>query len=114
MGEVLSSCEYIDAEAMNCVLDHLKLKRPISAFPFYMLIECSGSNEGHDQEKLTQFLEHVMDSGLVCDGTVASDSNQMLVRNCSWNDTEPLLTGFFIRLRLFLGQPLSAGSYFGY
>ena len=79
LGEILSSCEYIDAETMNCVVDNLQLKRVIPKFPFYMLLECSGSNESHDKDKLNAFLENIMETGIVSDGTVAADSNQMMV-----------------------------------
>uniref|UniRef100_A0A8C9JSK3 D-2-hydroxyglutarate dehydrogenase, mitochondrial n=1 Tax=Panthera tigris altaica TaxID=74533 RepID=A0A8C9JSK3_PANTA len=41
--------------------------------PFYVLIETSGSRAGHDAEKLNDFLEQVLSSGLVTDGTVATD-----------------------------------------
>uniref|UniRef100_A0A673T1L3 D-2-hydroxyglutarate dehydrogenase, mitochondrial n=1 Tax=Suricata suricatta TaxID=37032 RepID=A0A673T1L3_SURSU len=41
--------------------------------PFYVLIETSGSRAGHDAEKLNDFLEQVLRSGLVTDGTVATD-----------------------------------------
>ncbi|XP_024070131.1 D-2-hydroxyglutarate dehydrogenase, mitochondrial isoform X2 [Terrapene carolina triunguis] len=45
--------------------------------PFYILIETSGSNSAHDEEKLTNFLEHVMASGLVTDGTVATEDKKI-------------------------------------
>lgn len=80
LGEILSSCEYIDASSMNCVTSNLKLKCPIGSHPFYMLIETSGSNGDHDSEKLTKFLEDVMTNGTVKDGTLASDSSQQMVR----------------------------------
>lgn len=80
LSEILSSLEYIDASAMESVIQNLKLRRPIQEFPFYMVIECSGSNVTHDQEKLSAFLEDILNTGTVGDGTVAADSNQMLVR----------------------------------
>ncbi|PNJ10552.1 D2HGDH isoform 10, partial [Pongo abelii] len=45
----------------------------VSESPFYVLIETSGSNAGHDAEKLGRFLEHALGSGLVIDGTMATD-----------------------------------------
>ncbi|KAM6063100.1 D-2-hydroxyglutarate dehydrogenase, mitochondrial isoform 2-T2 [Chlamydotis macqueenii] len=45
--------------------------------PFYVLIETSGSNSTHDEEKLNKFLEQTMTSGLVTDGTVATDSKKI-------------------------------------
>lgn len=47
--------------------------------PFYVLIETSGSNAGHDAEKLGRFLEHVLGSGLVTDGTMATDQRKVKV-----------------------------------
>ncbi|CAG7727290.1 unnamed protein product [Allacma fusca] len=78
LGEILSSCEYIDRASITSVTDNLNVKNPIGDFPFYMLIEASGSNETHDEEKLNTFLEKIMSNGTVTDGTVASDSSQML------------------------------------
>ena len=49
----------------------MKLKNPLSQeYPFYILIETSGSNATHDEEKLNDFLQHIMETELVCDGTV--------------------------------------------
>lgn len=79
LGEILSSCEYIDAQSMSCVTKNLNLKCPIGQHPFYMLIETSGSNGDHDGEKLNKFLEDVMSNGIASDGTVAADSNQINV-----------------------------------
>ncbi|XP_038671946.1 D-2-hydroxyglutarate dehydrogenase, mitochondrial isoform X2 [Scyliorhinus canicula] len=45
--------------------------------PFYILIETSGSNSDHDQEKLNHFLEKVMSCGLVTDGTMATEENKI-------------------------------------
>jgi len=81
LGEIISSCEYIDKYAMQSVVDNLKLKVPIGDFPFYMLIETSGSTQAHDEEKLNNFLESVMADGTVSDGTIASGPGQMLVKN---------------------------------
>nr|XP_023396079.1 D-2-hydroxyglutarate dehydrogenase, mitochondrial [Loxodonta africana] len=45
--------------------------------PFYVLVETSGSSGEHDGEKLDGFLEHAMGSGMVTDGTVATDQRKM-------------------------------------
>lgn len=37
-----------------------------------------GSNATHDEEKLNTFLESTMNSGLINDGTVASEPSKML------------------------------------
>jgi len=78
LGEILSSCEYLDAAAMDCVTKNLKLKNPIDEYPFYMLIESSGSNGAHDEEKLNRFLEDIISEEIVADGTLASGPSQMI------------------------------------
>lgn len=52
--------------------------------PFYLLVETSGSSTGHDAEKLDCFLEQALGSGLVTDGTVATDESkaQVLMPPC--------------------------------
>ncbi|XP_053758454.1 D-2-hydroxyglutarate dehydrogenase, mitochondrial isoform X2 [Panthera pardus] len=73
LGEILSAYEFMDAECMWLVTHHLRLASPVQESPFYVLIETSGSRAGHDAEKLNDFLEQVLSSGLVTDGTVATD-----------------------------------------
>jgi len=48
-------------------------------YPFYVLIETSGSDQQHDQSKLERFLEKIMttSNSPVCDGTVAQQVTQM-------------------------------------
>ncbi|KAL8211158.1 hypothetical protein R6Q57_005595 [Mikania cordata] len=81
LGEILSAFEFLDAQAMNLVLDHLDSVRnplPSSIYSFYVLIETTGSNESNDKEKLEAFLLHAMESGLVSDGALAQDFSQAL------------------------------------
>ncbi|PNF27572.1 D-2-hydroxyglutarate dehydrogenase, mitochondrial, partial [Cryptotermes secundus] len=77
LGEILSSCEMMDMLALDAATTNLNLQRPIGEFPFYMLIETSGSNGTHDEEKLTSFLEGLMGSGIIHDGTVASEPSRI-------------------------------------
>ena len=42
---------------MDCVRTNLKYRNPIEDFPFYVLVELSGSNSDHDQE-VGIFLSH--------------------------------------------------------
>ncbi|XP_062438524.1 D-2-hydroxyglutarate dehydrogenase, mitochondrial isoform X4 [Rhea pennata] len=77
LGEVLSAFEFMDDRCMDLVKRHLKLSSPVAESPFYVLIETSGSNSTHDEEKLNNFLEQVMTSGLVTDGTVATDEKKI-------------------------------------
>lgn len=48
----------------------------LGRYPFYMLIETSGSDEGHDGDKVGRFLETAMEQGLVADGALAQDATQ--------------------------------------
>lgn len=50
---------------------------PIGDYPFYVLIETSGSNGDHDTEKLGNFLESALNDGDILDGTMTSDSAKM-------------------------------------
>ncbi|GJU47932.1 D-2-hydroxyglutarate dehydrogenase, mitochondrial isoform X1 [Tanacetum coccineum] len=78
LGEILSAFEFLDAQAMNLVLQHLDSVRnplPSSIYNFYVLIETTGSNESSDKEKLEAFLLHAMETGLVSDGAIAQDSS---------------------------------------
>ncbi|KAF5921543.1 D-2-hydroxyglutarate dehydrogenase, mitochondrial isoform X1 [Diceros bicornis minor] len=77
LGEILSAFEFMDAECMQLVGHHLGLASPVQESPFYVLIETSGSRAGHDAEKLTSFLEQVLGSGLVTDGTLATDQRRI-------------------------------------
>ncbi|KAI8325440.1 putative DLD2-D-lactate dehydrogenase [Martensiomyces pterosporus] len=78
-GEVLSAYEFWDASCMGAVLTHHALKNPLSSdFPFYVLIETSGSNKDHDDEKLGGLLEELMEEGIVEDGALAQDESQIL------------------------------------
>ncbi|XP_040982697.1 D-2-hydroxyglutarate dehydrogenase, mitochondrial isoform X2 [Aquila chrysaetos chrysaetos] len=77
LGEILSAYEFMDEKCMELVERHLKLSSPVTGSPFYVLIETSGSNSTHDEEKLNNFLEQTMTSGSVTDGTVATDDKKI-------------------------------------
>lgn len=80
LGEILSACEYADQETLDCVSENLSLKSPIDqSFPFYMMIETSGSNGKHDEEKLSMFVEKAMEKQFVSDGTIASQPSHIKV-----------------------------------
>ena len=78
LGEVLSAFEFLDDEAHAVVSGpHGGARRPLEAgCRHYVLVEVSGSDEAHDAAKLDTFLESVMGSGLVRDGTIAADETQ--------------------------------------
>jgi (R)-2-hydroxyglutarate---pyruvate transhydrogenase len=78
LGEILSAFELMDAQSQRFVHQVTGNKRPLEGdHPFYCLIETSGSNAEHDQEKVEKFLEHVMSEEIVSDGVVAQDETQV-------------------------------------
>ena len=78
LSEILSAFELMDSQSQDLVHEVTKNKRPLEGeHPFYCLIETSGSNAEHDNEKLEKFLEHVMEKGIVSDGVVAQDETQV-------------------------------------
>ncbi|KAM6258205.1 D-2-hydroxyglutarate dehydrogenase, mitochondrial [Porphyrio hochstetteri] len=77
LGEILSAYEFMDEKCMELVERHLKLSSPVRESPFYVLIETSGSNSSHDEEKLSSFLEQALSAGLVLDGTVATEGKKI-------------------------------------
>jgi FAD/FMN-containing dehydrogenase len=78
LGEILSAFEFFDNQAMEVTLGHGDgLSRPFETETgFYCLVETSGSNEDHDQEKLMAFLEGVLVEGLAMDGVMAESQTQ--------------------------------------
>ena len=55
LGEILSAFEFFDQQALDLTLKHLEGVRnplPDTETPFYLVVETSGSNEEHDNEKL--------------------------------------------------------------
>jgi len=68
----------MDSHSQDLVHAVTKNKRPLETeHPFYCLIETSGSNSEHDNEKLEKFLEYVMEKEIVLDGVVAQDATQV-------------------------------------
>lgn len=74
----LIACEFEDAAGLSLVLKHQAGTRsPLEKqYPFYMVIETNGSNEEHDQAKLSKFLEDAMADSLIEDGALAQDGQQ--------------------------------------
>ena len=76
LNEIISAVEFLDHESCEVVLDYVpSMQRPFAEkYPFYCLVETSGSNEEHDREKLENFLEAAFE-GDVLDGVMAQDSS---------------------------------------
>lgn len=77
LSEILSAFEMMDGPTQSILRNQKGLKMPLEGeYPFYCLIETSGSNSDHDQEKLSTFLEYVMGEEIVLDGVLAQDQTQ--------------------------------------
>ncbi|KAI9852018.1 MAG: hypothetical protein M1838_002141 [Thelocarpon superellum] len=99
LSEILSAFELMDSRSQDLVHAVTQNKRPLDGdYPFYCLIETSGSNDEHDGEvdppsrytsnrsegpmtdvvaqKLERFLEHVMGESIVSDGVLSQDETQ--------------------------------------
>lgn len=78
LSEILSAFECMDNTSQDIVAQHTDLIRPLTEkYPFYVLIETSGSSKEHDDEKLEAFLESAMTEELVVDGVVAQDAGEV-------------------------------------
>ncbi|KAI9315648.1 hypothetical protein BX666DRAFT_2048524 [Dichotomocladium elegans] len=70
--------EFWDINALQMFKKHATPKEVMqNEYPFYVLIETSGSNKDHDDEKLTTYLENMMTEGVAEDGVVAQDESQI-------------------------------------
>ncbi len=76
LGEILSAFEMLDYNSMKAS-ELTGIQNPIQESNFYVLIETSGSSAAHDEEKLTKFVEWLMNEDLVQDGTIATDKQKM-------------------------------------
>ena len=79
LGETLSAFEFMDNLSMACVCSNLGLSNPIGDSNFYVLVETSGSNAAHDEEKLSGFLDKALGNGIVLDGTMTTDPSKIKV-----------------------------------
>ncbi|KAK3919523.1 D-2-hydroxyglutarate dehydrogenase, mitochondrial [Frankliniella fusca] len=78
LGETLSACEMMDGECMRVVVDKLGYRNPLQDdYPFYVLVEASGSDAQHDREKIAKLLNAVRSSGVASDGVLASSEAEM-------------------------------------
>ncbi|OBA20051.1 hypothetical protein METBIDRAFT_212020 [Metschnikowia bicuspidata var. bicuspidata NRRL YB-4993] len=90
LSEILSAFEFMDGKSQLLTARYLKADHPIESgqYPFYILIETSGSNRDHDMEKLETFLGNAMEEELVDDGIIAQDETQL--RNLwAWRESIP-------------------------
>ncbi|OJJ49036.1 hypothetical protein ASPZODRAFT_129411 [Penicilliopsis zonata CBS 506.65] len=77
LSEILSAFELMDGRSQRLVHESTGNKYPLEGeYPFYCLVETSGSNGEHDLAKLEAFLEHILGEGIVADGVLAQDETQ--------------------------------------
>ncbi|KAH0560059.1 hypothetical protein GP486_003424 [Trichoglossum hirsutum] len=78
LSEILSAFELMDGISQELVERVAKKKPPLEGkHPFYCLIETSGSNKEHDDEKLEKYLEFVLSNDIISDGVLAQDETQV-------------------------------------
>lgn len=75
LSEILSAFEFMDRGSVEMTIDYLKdMTFPLqNHHNFYVLIETSGSNKKHDDEKLNAFLSSALESKLFSEGVIAKD-----------------------------------------
>ncbi|KAK9238161.1 hypothetical protein V1525DRAFT_401722 [Lipomyces kononenkoae] len=78
LSEILSAFEFMDRESQDQVARFSELQRPLDEpHNFYVLVETSGSNRAHDEEKLQTYLEGLMESDVISDGVLAQGETQL-------------------------------------
>ncbi|CAH1105950.1 unnamed protein product [Psylliodes chrysocephalus] len=94
LAEILSAVEVIDTPTMEFIKNVNSQNSPIGEYPFYLMIETSGSNERHDEEKLSGFFEEAIHKGLVLNGIVANEPAKI---QKIWSVRENIANGFKAR-----------------
>jgi FAD/FMN-containing dehydrogenase len=84
LTEILAAFEFMDHDVLKWVQEQhgSTVKLPFEIANDYnhsysVLIETHGSNQEHDQDKLSALLEHIMQHDLVVDGVVAQNVGQV-------------------------------------
>ena len=79
LGEILSAYEFQDREAADLVIKHIpSVQSPFAYLQrFTILIETHGSNNEHDSEKMSNFLESTLSSHPTMQGVMAQDEKQL-------------------------------------
>ena len=79
LGEILSAFELMDTRTQKIIRHTRNLSKGIleTDYPFYCLIETSGSDGEADYNKLESFLADLMENETILDGTLAQDKTQI-------------------------------------
>lgn len=94
LSEILSAFELMDSTSQEMVRAVTKKTHPLkSNHAFYCLIETSGSNFEHDQEKLLAFLESAMSDGVISDESVLAQDETQMKFLWSWREGIPECIG---------------------
>lgn len=94
LSEILSAFELMDSTSQEMVRAVTKKTHPLkSNHAFYCLIETSGSNSEHDQEKLLAFLESAMSDGIISDESVLAQDETQMKFLWSWREGIPECIG---------------------
>jgi (R)-2-hydroxyglutarate---pyruvate transhydrogenase len=96
LGEILSAFELMDSRAQKIVREVRKLDSGVldNDYPFYVLIETSGSDMEGDYNKVESFLADLMENEVISDGTIAQDQTQ-ISQLWSWREGIPECLGHF-------------------
>ncbi|XP_044753905.1 D-2-hydroxyglutarate dehydrogenase, mitochondrial-like [Coccinella septempunctata] len=92
LGEIISAVEVMDHQTMEMVEEYTDLSSPIGRYPIYLIIETSGSDETHDEEKLNRYFESCMDKHFILNGVVASSTTQI---QKLWSIREKIAESFY-------------------
>jgi len=81
LGEILSAFEFFDQACHRIQQAHATNPKRIfetgGDSPFFALVETTGSNKDHDDEKLATLLEDLLESKTIIDGVLAQDATQL-------------------------------------
>jgi len=107
LGEILSAVEFADRSAVDFVLEReagTGIRDPFDdeKYPFYMLIETSGSSEDHDTDKLEKFCEVALEG--------EGEDGEGLVSNCVMAQDIAQSKGIW-RLREGISDAMSTAGY---
>ncbi|XP_050309718.1 D-2-hydroxyglutarate dehydrogenase, mitochondrial-like [Anthonomus grandis grandis] len=91
LDEIISAIEVMDSLSLEWGEQHTKLSSPIGRYPYYLLIETSGSNEQHDEAKIQGFLESALNGHYILNGVVTGEPSKV---KSLWAIRERLPEGF--------------------
>ncbi|EPY54273.1 D-lactate dehydrogenase [Schizosaccharomyces cryophilus OY26] len=80
LTEIISAFEMMDNTSQRLVDALNSTQRPLEEeHPFYVLLETQGSNKEHDEQKLNELIENLIEKEVIADGVIAQDESQLRV-----------------------------------